>query len=266
MKLAFPIATADTADTAMLALRGQIEANFSLLAKLGYGGTELMIRDPAQLDAAAIRRSAGDLGIVIGAVSTGQLRKEDGLSLCSPDEALRRRAIDRMKAVIDFAAEFRAHVNVGTVRGHLPSRDAARESFRELLAHADGAGVDIAIEPQCRWVINWLHTVEETLEFIADSDSSRLKVLYDLYHATLEERSPIAGLIRAKDRLAWVQICDSNRQSPGAGHQNFVDPIETLRALGYAGFVSIECLPLPDAAEAAKRAIAVIAPLLAPPS
>jgi hypothetical protein len=41
MKLAFPVATPETRDETMLALRGGLEANFDRLAKLGYHGVEL---------------------------------------------------------------------------------------------------------------------------------------------------------------------------------------------------------------------------------
>lgn len=215
-----------------------------------------MIRDPRELNAGSMRALADQYGLTIGAVSTGQLRKEDGLSLCDPDEAKRRAAVERMKAVLDFSGELGAQVNVGTVRGHLGSKDAARRSFDELLAHSR---TPMAIEPQTRWVINWLNTIPETLDWIGDLPVS---ILFDLYHARLEERSVYASLIRAGGRISWVQFSDTNRRAPGWGGGDFNDPLHVLGALGYNGFISIECLPLPSAEAAAEQGAHWMSPLL----
>jgi 5-keto-L-gluconate epimerase len=258
MKLAFPVATPDTADANMLALRGPVERSFATLARLGYEGTELMLRDPGLLHASQLANAARDQGLTIGAVSTGQLRKEDGLSLCDPDDAKRRAAVERMKAVLDLSGELGAQVNIGTVRGPLGSLDAARRSFDELLEHSR---TPMAMEPQTRWVINWLNTIGETLEFIGDRTIS---ILFDLYHARLEERSVYASLIQAKTRVSWVQFSDTNRRAPGWGGGDFNDPLRVLEALGYDGFVSVECLPLPSAEAAAEQGVRWLRPLLTP--
>lgn len=254
----------------MLALRGPLEESFHLLQRSGYAAAELMVRDPGQLDAAAILGRARDHGLAIPAVSTGQLRKEDGLSLSDTNIAARRKAIDRAKAVIDFAAEFGAIVNIGTLRGHLPpteadreqALDAARESFAELLVYA-GPQAKIAVEPQCRYVINWLNTVESTIEWNRQFADERLGVLFDLYHAMLEEQSVHAALIRSIDSISWIQLADSNRLAPGQGSWNFADTIRVLDALGYKGFVSVECTPTGNGTESASHAARILLPALA---
>lgn len=266
MKLAYTVATPDTADAAMLAVRGDLEANFRLLAGLGYAGAELMVRDPARLNAAAIARAAGDLGLAVPAVSTGQLRKEDGLSLAAPEEKARAAAIDRTRSVIDFAARFGAQVNIGTLRGHLgksaAAREAATDSLHALLEYARSAGVGLAIEPQCRFVIDWLNSVAETLCYLERFGGARPSLLFDVYHAMLEERSVAAAAVRARSAISWVQVSDSNRMAPGAGQLAIADALRVLRALGYEGFVSVECLQRPDSETAARQAARYLAPLL----
>jgi len=270
MKLAFPVATPETADETMLALRGDLAEHFRLLSKLDYAGAELMVRDPAQLDADKIRTLATEAGLSIPAVSTGQLRKEDGLQLCHLDLAERRRAVARTKAVIDFAAALGApQVNIGTLRGQLPGgaqREAAIraavESLSELLSYAEGRGVGLAIEPQNRFVINWLNTVGEALGWLDSFAPHRCSLLYDAYHALFEERSLYASLIRAFPRVSHVQVADTNRLAPGGGQFNFAEFVRVLAALGYEGYISVEALPRPTAAEAARRAARCLLPLL----
>ncbi len=266
MKLAYPVATSDTADPTMLALRGEIERAFERLAGLGYQGVELMVRDPAALDAAAIARAAAAQGLTVGAVSTGQLRKEDGLSLAAADEGIRRAATGRTRAVIDFAATFGAQVNIGSLRGHLgpggAGRGRATESLALLLEHAGRAGVRIALEPQCRYVIDWLNAVEETLRYREEFPGPKPWLLFDIYHAMLEERSVAAAAVRAREFITWVQVSDSNRLAPGGGQMGVADAVRVLRALGYEGFVSVECLQIPDSISAARQAASYLQPLL----
>lgn len=274
MKLAFPVATPETHDETMLALRGELEANFDRLAELGYHGVELMVRQPAELDAAGIRSAARARSLQVVAVSTGQLRKEDGLQLCALDRDARERAISRGREVIEFAAALGApQVNVGMFRGTLPAADAMEsarragtEAFAALVAHAHARGVAVAVEPQSRFVVNWLNTVEETLTWIDGfAGPGRPRILFDAYHAMLEERSIAASLIRAMPHVSYVQVADSNRLAPGQGHLPLADFVRVLRALGYQGFLGVEVLQKPSGLAAATAAALALRPLLDEP-
>jgi sugar phosphate isomerase/epimerase len=270
MKLAFPVATPDTRDESMLALRGDLAEAFRLLNQLGYYGAELMVRAPRDLDTARLRALAGEFNMALVGVSTGQLRKEDGLQLCHPNRAERDRAVARTKEVIDFTREVGApQVNIGTLRGYLPNselreaaREAASESINELLDYAQKREVGIALEPQNRFISNWLNSVDETLDWMSGFSQPNLSLLFDAYHALFEEASVYAALIRAFPRVSHVQIADSNRLAPGGGQIHFGELLRVLAALGYRGFVSVEVQPLPSAAEAAIQAARCLAPLM----
>jgi sugar phosphate isomerase/epimerase len=229
-----------------------------------------MARAPRELDAARIRELAGDFNLAIACVSTGQLRKEDGLQLCHLDRAERERAVARTKEVIDFTREVGAsQVNIGTLRGHLPSsdfregaREAAAESINELLDYALKREVGIALEPQNRFISNWLNSVGETLDWMSRFRHSNLSLLFDAYHALFEEASVYAALIRAFPRISHVQVADSNRLAPGGGQVQFGELLRVLAALDYHGYVSVEVLPVPSGAEAATRAARCLLPLI----
>jgi len=270
MKLAFPVATPDTRDETMLALRGELAGSFRLLHELGYAGAELMARAPRELDAAQLRSLAADFNLALVGVSTGQLRKEDSLQLCQLDEAERTRAVARTKEVIDFAQEIGApQINIGTLRGHLPnseSREVAREaaaaSLNELLDYAQPRGIGIALEPQNRFISNWLNSVGETLEWMARFSQPNLSLLFDAYHALFEEAPVYAALIHAFPRVSHAQVADSNRLAPGGGQVHFGELLRVLAALGYRGHVSVEVAPLPSAVEAATGAARFLLPLM----
>ncbi len=270
MKLAFTVATPDTHDGNMAAFRGEgTEHAFATLSRLGYDAAELMVRNPAELDIAEIERLAARYRLDIPAVSTGQLRKEDGLTLNARDAAVRGEAVRRTREVIDFAARFGAQVNIGSLRGQMPAASertaamaAARASLAELLEHAAQRGVVLAIEPQCRYVSNWLNTVAETMEFARSFAGAQLWLVFDVYHAMLEERSVAAAMIACRERISWVQFSDSHRGTPGDGQMQFGEHVRVLEALCYNGYLSVECNPLPDAETAARRAAAHLRPLL----
>lgn len=271
MKLAFTVATPETHDANMAAFRGEGLAHaFRTLAELGYDAAELMVRNPVELDSAEIEALAAKYKLAIPAISTGQLRKEDGLALNACDAALRENAVRRTREVIDFAARFGAQVNIGSLRGQMPpgsqrgaAMAAVRASLAELLDYAVGRGVVLAIEPQCRYVSNWLNTVAETMEFAQSFPGAGLRILFDVYHAMLEESCVAAAMIAGRERISWVQFSDSNRRAPGDGQVHFADHIRVLDALCYRGYLSVECDPTPDRETAARRAAAHLKPLLA---
>jgi sugar phosphate isomerase/epimerase len=252
--LCYTVATPECQDRQMLALREPPARSFALLARAGYRAAELMVRDPKQLNPSELRRQASDCGLVLPAVSTGQLRKERGLELCSLDPVARAAAADALRQVVDFAAALGAEVvNIGTLRGQLPggaerelARQGAAAALQEAWAHAARAGVAIALEPQCRYVSNWLNTVAESLAFLGRFAAPPPSLVFDCYHAQLEERSLTAALIRAFPHVRWVQVSDSQRGAPGSAQQHFGDFVRVLKALGYQGYLSVECIPSDD--------------------
>jgi sugar phosphate isomerase/epimerase len=70
----------------------------------------------------------------------------------------------------------------------------------------------------------------------------------------LEERSIPAALIRGRKHMTYVQLGDSNRLAPGQGFLPWRDFIETLRALEYDGWLSMEFSQKPDSRTAARQA------------
>jgi sugar phosphate isomerase/epimerase len=57
----------------------------------------------------------------------------------------------------------------------------------------------------------------------------------------IEEDDPCAALRSVAGVLGAVHLSDSNRHQPGTGHVPFGAIVATLRELGFAGVVSVEC-------------------------
>jgi sugar phosphate isomerase/epimerase len=71
----------------------------------------------------------------------------------------------------------------------------------------------------------------------------------------IEETDVAATLRQVGGLLGHVHFVDSNRRAPGMGHTDFGPIVAALREIGYDGYASAECFPLPDADAAARQTI-----------
>jgi sugar phosphate isomerase/epimerase len=266
VKLAYMMTTPEAAPLP-LCWHGEPAYVMRRVAEIGYEGIELQVRDPEQLDAAALAKTARAHGLAITAVSTGGIGAADRLYFVDPDPGIRRQAVERYRSVIRLAHEYGVDCSIGRMRGSTkgaPNRETAfawfRAALEELLAVAEPLGVRIVLEPQARYIGDMLNTIDETLAFIATFGTPALVFEGDLHHQSLEERSLIAALVKGvrSGRMTYLQICDSNRLAPGSGHFNFVDIVETLRAAGYDGWLAMEFVQRPDSERCAQQAFTVL--------
>lgn len=276
MKLSFVVATPDVKGTDATAYLGPLEPFFAHLQKLDYDGVELMIRDPKEIDAPALRNLLRQYGLEVPIVNTGRVFIDDGLHLMLPPGPARDAARERMCAVIDFAAAiadppagpFGAQINCGLSRGQMvrgqdrgEARAWAVDNLRYVAEHARRRGVKIALEPINRYQSTFINSGQEAIELIHEVGAENLRLQMDVFHMNIEEASLSGSLIRYRDYVSHVHVCDTNRQAPGLGHFDFVEIVDTLAALGYEGHLAAE-LATPDQRRAAEITAACLKPLL----
>lgn len=266
MKLALAISIEDTAFNAV-AVRGQWEEGARMAASLGYDAVELAVRDPAMIDHDAVHRVIRDSGLAVAAIGTGQAYLKDGLSFSSEDAGIRARALERIAAHVQLAAEFGAPTIVGLIRGRV-ARDRATtdarflEALRNVLALVERGEGRLLIEPINRYETDYLNTAGEVLQIIERVGSSRIQVLADTFHMNIEEQSIEDALRACGRRLGHVHVADSNRQAPGRGHLDFAGMLSVLDKIGYTGYLSAEIVPVPDPGSAARRTVQHLKSLL----
>ncbi len=243
--------------------KGDLEDNLAAIAALGYQGVELAIREPAALDQDALLAAVERHGLSISAIGTGQAWGEEGLSFTDPEAEVRERAVDRIAGHMPLAARAGAVVILGLIRGRVRSgvepgkaMDWLVEALRRVGAAAADAGVRLALEPINRYETDLVNRVDQGLDLLERVGAESLGLLLDTFHMNIEEPSPLDGISSAGRRLFHFHVADSNRHRPGAGHLDFGRILQALDAIGYAGWVSGEFLPVPDARTAARDAIA----------
>ncbi len=265
MKAGLVMCGPDVAYGPLALLSGTFEEKAAKAANLGYDGIELMVRDPAGLDWPSVKTTLEDAGLEVPQVVTGELFGADGLCLVTADANVRRRAEERTRSVIDLAAYLGAMVNIGRLRGQLKFLGdvadpwaTAVERLRGVITYAAEQGVKITMEPINRYETDFIFSAADGVRLVEDLGCDNFGLMLDLFHMNIEDVSIEEGLRLAGDRLWHVHIADSNRRYPGSGHLNFEGIFATLNDMGYAGYISAELLPLPDADTAARETAAFL--------
>jgi sugar phosphate isomerase/epimerase len=120
-------------------------------------------------------------------------------------------------------------------------REVLLEGLTALGEHAAGEGVEIYLEPLNRYEDHMVNTLDEAVGLCAETGLAAVRVAADSYHMNIEEADPPGALRRAAPYLGHVQVSDTNRLEPGAGHLDWPAFLATLGEIGYTGCLAVEC-------------------------
>jgi 5-keto-L-gluconate epimerase len=252
--------------------KGDFETNIAKIARLGYDGVELAIRDPDLVDVGMIERVLVQHGLQVPAIGTGQAWGEERLSFTNLDQQVRKAAIKRIKSHIQLARRLKAKVIIGLIRGVTPpgqtkaqSMQFLQQSLQDCLEAASAQGVYLALEPLNRYETDLIHTINDGLELINWIGSPNLGLLLDTFHMNIEESMIEESIRMCGGHIFHFHVADSNRKYPGAGHLDFGSILNALFSTGYQGWVSGEFMPIPDSDTAAQCSIEYLRNIFIPP-
>lgn len=227
-------------------------------AALGYNGLEVapftLAEDPMRLtdaDAQNFARIAADHGLAISGLHW-LLVAPSGLSMVSPDAALRARTTDVMKRMIELCAlmggKYLVHgspkqrsVPAGETREATYAR--AREALSAAAQAAQQAGVTYCIEPLARNETDMLNTVAEAAQLVDEIGSPAFKTMIDCSAAGQTEALPVHELIARwlpTAKIGHIQVNDPNRRAPGQGKMEFAPILAAIKNGGYTGVLGVE--------------------------
>ena len=236
-------------------LPGQtLQEKFEYARSAGYDGIELRARgDFAFAERLPeLRRAARD-GVVMPSVCVDMAH-----FFAAFDPDLRRDAIAQLCSQLSVMAEVGGAGAVvctpaswGMFSRRLPPFEPPRsadedravllEGLAQLGEHAAREGTTLALEPLNRYEDHMVNRIEQAVELIETLGLPSVRVLADTYHMNIEEDEPTSALVRAAPWLGHVQVSDSNRLQPGAGHLDWAALLGTLDAIGYSGHLALEC-------------------------
>jgi sugar phosphate isomerase/epimerase len=266
-KIAVAVASEKASPKAFVVFRG-IRRSIIKAAKMGYDGIELALKTPKEIIGEDIKNLLKEHNLCCPAISTGQVFADLNLYLSHPSEEKRREAILLFKSFIKIAHQFDAMLNIGRARGFIGPdqtfqevKETFLESLKPIEEHARKFKVTLILEPINRYETNFINNLDEAARLITEINSPYIKIMPDVFHMNIEEVSIEQSLEKHKNLIGYIHFADSNRYAPGMGHLNFKSIVETLKRIGYSGWISIEILPFPDPSKAALNAIKYLKPL-----
>ncbi len=224
-------------------------SNLPLLPRIkaaGFDGVEVPLFRPAEFAAADIRRGLDENGLecTICSVLTG------GLNMISDDASVRARTRTHMADCVKSAAEVGAKIIAGPLYspvGLIPGRRRNAEEwkwavdcYQELGPALVKNDVTIAIEPLNRFETYFLNIAEDAVKLCEEIDHPNVGILFDTFHANIEEKDIGQAYRTVGKHLKHVHTCENDRGIPGTGHVEWPGVFQALRDLNYDGWLTIE--------------------------
>ena len=220
------------------------------MKSIGFDAVELPMFDRDVANAATWGKALDDLGLARS--GTCAFGPDD--HLISSDPKVRRHALDSIKSVLDCCAAAGCSVMaghatqaLGVFTGTGPTRDEwnwALDGIREASEHAEKVGVKIALEALNRFECYFLNCMADIKRFVNEVNHPACGVMYDTFHANIEEKSVREAITSVKDVLFHVHISESDRSTPGTGMVHWDETFDALYEVSYDGILCCEAFGL----------------------
>lgn len=235
------------------------------IAELGYQGIEIApftlaprITDLTPAARRTIRNQVRDEGLqTIGL--HWLLAKTEGFHLTSPDASVRRATADYFKHLAQATHDLGGTLMVlgSPIQRSLLPGVTYPEAFRyatevlnDLKTTLDDCRVDLCVEPLTTEETNFLTSIDQANELIAEVNHDRVKLHLDVKAQSGDPHGTVPDLWRQYGRVAGhAHVQDTNKQGPGMGGVDFAPILRALVASGYAGWLSVEVFDYSPGAE-----------------
>ena len=230
------------------------------IKEIGYDGVEVPIFEH---DAAAFQRLGGKLD-ELGLERTAVTVSTGDANPISPDSSVRAEAVTRLKGAVDMCELVGApmlcgpyHSALGEFSGAMPSEEEwanGKATLREVADYAGEKGVTLVLEYLNRFELYFLNSAADCARFVREVDHPNLRMMYDTFHANIEEKDITEAVKSCIDVCAHVHISENDRSTPGSGGVDWDTSFAALKEVGYEGWMVGEAfgLSLPDLAAATK--------------
>jgi D-psicose/D-tagatose/L-ribulose 3-epimerase len=234
---------------------------FEMLADAGYEGIEVPIfGDPDERALERLGERLRGLGFDVLGVTA---RSEDD-SPISADPEVRARGLEATKAAVDACAALGATALCGPIEAPLgvftgagptgEERKRSVESLRAAAEHAATRDVTLVVEYLNRFEMYLVNCAADAASLVREVDHPNCRMMYDTFHAHIEEKDPQAALRDCADVLVHFHASENDRGTPGEGQVAWDATFAGLREIGYDGWVVIEAFgdSLPELTGATK--------------
>jgi len=236
---------------------------FPLLAKLkqaGFDGVELPLFQGDEAHYKRIGQELKNLGLGCTAVCICTAEANP----VSPDPAIRKTASEHLNWAIGMTGVLGGttlagpyHSALGVFTGTGPTADEKKHAADVLRGAAEEAkkhNVMLTVEYLNRFECYFLTTAVDARALVKQVNHPHFRMMYDTFHAHIEEKNATQTILGAADSIAHVHISENDRGTPGTGQVNWNETFRALKQIKYDGWLTIEAFgrALPDLAAATK--------------
>ncbi len=231
------------------------------LKKVGYDGVEIPLFEGRPAHFEKVGKAIKDNGLTCSSVT---VIPDEEHNPVSADAGNRQGAAEHLKWAIDCSAALGSDVlcgpfyqPLGIFTGQAPTEEEkqrAAEVHHKAAELAAKANVALAVEPLNRFECYFLNTMADAADYVKRVDHPNCGVLYDTFHANIEEKDPVGCISRDIDVIKHVHISENDRGTPGKGHIDWPGTFKALRSGGFDKWLVIEAFgrALPDLAAATR--------------
>jgi hydroxypyruvate isomerase len=237
--------------------RGSFEENLERVAQAGYRHIELV--------GEFARWSAEDWGRILARMQALKITVDatSGVKAGFADPAAGDAFVAELKGFIPTVQRLGCGqiilLSGRRIEGAAPGvqKAASVETLKRAADILSAAGLTGVIEPIDRLENPsiYLDGVSEAFEIVRAVGSSKVKVLYDLYHEQRGLGNLIEKLEKNIDEVGLIHVADvPGRHEPGTGEINYGNVYKKLAELRYRGVIAMEFYPAGNVVETLRRA------------
>ena len=238
--------------------------HYSVLGKLkaaGYDGVEIPIFEGDVKHYHALGKEIKNQGLVCSSAVT--VATPDA-SPISPDASVRKAGLDRIKWAIENTAAAGGeclcgpyHSPLAVFTGQGPTADEKKRGadvLRQAAEEAQKSKIKLAIEYLNRFECYFLTTAADALALVKAVDHPSFRMMYDTFHANIEEKAPAKAIGSIAGNFIHVHISENDRGTPGTGQVHWDETFKALKQANYDNWFVIESFgrALPDLAAATR--------------
>jgi len=231
------------------------------LKKIGYDGVEIPIFEGDTAHFEKVGKTIKDNGL---ACTTVTVIPDEEHNPISADAKHREGAAEYLKWAIECSEALGAEVlcgpfyqPLGVFSGNAPTEEEKQRAVqvhRKAAEFAGKADLILAVEFLNRFECYFLNTMADAADYVQRVNHRNIGVLFDTFHANIEEKDPIGCIAEHIDVIRHVHISENDRGTPGRGHIDWPGTFKALRSGGYDRWLVVEAFgrALPDLAAATR--------------
>lgn len=216
------------------------------LKAIGYDGAEFFVGPWEEKAFKAVGKYCAEIGLEVTTVTV--LSPEE--NPISPDASVREKSKERLRWVLDRAADLNSQVLCGPFHSAFAtfaSREPLEEEYNrsaevlhEMGEYAKQYGILLTPEALNRFECYLANTMEQLDYLLTKVNHPNVQAMFDTHHANMEEKKMDQAIEFIAPKLGHFHISENDRGTPGSGHVNFDEAFAALKKVGYSGWLTIE--------------------------